>query len=34
MLDLIDHLLRGESGRLRLDRGRGRGYCVDILRSA
>jgi hypothetical protein len=31
MLDLIDALRRGESGRVRLDRGRGRGYCVEIL---
>lgn len=30
LLDLIDVLRRGESGRLRLDRGRGHGYCVDI----
>lgn len=32
MLDLIDALRRGETGRVRLDRGRGRGYCVDIQR--
>lgn len=32
LLDLIEILVRGESGRVRLDRGRGRGYCVDILR--
>jgi len=34
MLDLIELLVRGETGRMRLDRGRGRGYCVDILRSS
>lgn len=34
MLDLIDVLSRGETGRLRLDRGRGHGYCVDISRHA
>jgi hypothetical protein len=32
MLDLIDHLVQGSRGSVRLDRGRGRGYCVDILR--
>ena len=34
MLDLIDALRRGDCGRVRLDRGRGRGYCVDILRAS
>jgi hypothetical protein len=33
MLDLIELLVRAETGRMRLDRGRGRGYCVDILRT-
>ena len=33
LLDLIDALSRSASGSLRLDRGRGRGYCVDITRS-
>jgi len=32
LLDLIDALRRNATGSLRLDRGRGRGYCVDIAR--
>ena len=34
LLDLIDSLARGQEGVLRLDRGRGRGYCVEITRPA
>ena len=30
LLDLIDALRRNATGSLRLDRGRGRGYCVDL----
>jgi hypothetical protein len=30
MLDLIDAVRRGASGSVRLDRGRGRGYCIEI----
>lgn len=33
MLDLITSLARGASGAVRLDRGRGRGYCVEISRT-
>lgn len=32
MLDLIDALVQGRPGRVRLDRGQGRGYCVEITR--
>ena len=31
MLELVDAVRRGRSGKLRLDRGRGRGYCVEIV---
>lgn len=34
LLDLIDGLRRGQSGVLRLDRGRGRGYAVEIVAGA
>ncbi len=30
LLDLVDAVLRGRSGTLRLDRGEGRGYCVRL----
>jgi len=30
LLDLASCILRGRQGRLRLDRGLGRGYCVDL----
>ncbi|HEX6244508.1 MAG TPA: beta-ketoacyl synthase chain length factor [Polyangiales bacterium] len=33
LLDLIELVAQGKSGRLRLDRGRGRGYCVDLTRT-
>lgn len=32
LLDLIRALRSGEAGRLRLDRGRGHGYCAQIVR--
>lgn len=31
LLDLVDSIARGRTGILRLDRGRGRGYCMEIL---
>jgi len=31
MLDLVDAVQRGKRGVLRLDRGRGRGWCVELL---
>lgn len=30
LIDLVDAVLRGQSGTLRLDRGEGRGYCVRL----
>jgi hypothetical protein len=30
LLDLVDAALRGRCGVLRLDRGEGRGYCVEL----
>jgi hypothetical protein len=34
LLDLIRALRSGEAGRLRLDRGRGHGYCAQIVRAS
>jgi len=31
LLDLVDAVCRRQHGRVRLDRGRGRGYCADLL---
>ncbi len=31
LLDLADAVLRGREGRVRLDRGRGAGWCVDVV---
>jgi hypothetical protein len=31
LLDLIDVLRQSQSGSVRLDRGRGRGYCIEIV---
>jgi hypothetical protein len=31
LLDLIDVLRQARSGSVRLDRGRGRGYCIEIV---
>jgi hypothetical protein len=33
LLDLIEALRRGETGSVRLDRGRGHGYCIEIART-
>jgi hypothetical protein len=34
LLDLIHALRTGQVGRVRLDRGRGRGYCAEIVRTS
>jgi Beta-ketoacyl synthase, N-terminal domain len=34
LLDLISALRTGQVGRVRLDRGRGRGYCAEIVRTS
>ena len=30
LVDVVSALLRGEAGRVRLDRGRGRGYLAEL----
>lgn len=34
LVDLISAVRAGRSGRVRLDRGRGRGYCAEIVRTS
>ena len=33
LLDLIDVIARGRVGTVRLDRGRGQGFCVDVVQA-